>query len=72
MSDSGPRPRTPELEAVQALLASMGISPADLADPPPGPRDAPDFATYISRVAGAVSPGTRRVYGSYWDKVVLA
>jgi integrase/recombinase XerC len=70
MNDAIPPSRKPELEAVQALLASMGISVADLASLPSTAREAPDFATYVPRVASAVSPGARRVYGTYWDKVV--
>jgi integrase/recombinase XerC len=32
----------------------------------------PTFADYIPRVSGAVSSGTRRVYGSYWNRVIQA
>ena len=30
----------------------------------------PTFAEYIPVVAAAVTDGTRRVYGSYWTRVV--
>jgi integrase len=50
----------------------MKISPDDLASPPSATREAPDFASYVPRVAEAVSSGTRRVYDTYWAKVVLA
>ena len=30
----------------------------------------PTFAEYVPVVAGAVSAGTRRAYGSYWNRVV--
>jgi integrase/recombinase XerC len=39
---------------------------------PAAARQVPDFASYIPRVRDAVSAGTRRVYGSYWDKVTGA
>src|SRR5689334_403045 len=59
-----------ELDAARLLLARMGISPADLlhaaASRPPAPR----FAEYIPTVSAAVSAGTRRVYGSYWNRIV--
>jgi site-specific recombinase XerD len=72
MNDATPPSRASELEAVRALLASMGISPADLASPPPEAREAPDFASYVPRVAEAASPGARRVYGPYWTMAVRA
>jgi integrase/recombinase XerC len=54
------------------LLEKMGISPADLIHAPTNPPTAPTFADYIPRVSHAVSSGTRRVYGSYWDRVLQA
>jgi integrase/recombinase XerC len=32
----------------------------------------PTFADYIPRVSSTVSSGTRRVYGSYWNRVIQA
>jgi len=63
------RARTTELEAVHALLASLGIDPEELLRLRSEELEAPDFESYISRVADAVSPGTRRVYATYWAKV---
>jgi integrase len=62
----------PEVEAARLLLDRMGISMADLLDVrPPRPR-APTFAEYVPVVAAAVSAGTRKAYGSYWNRVVQA
>ncbi|GIJ35062.1 tyrosine-type recombinase/integrase [Micromonospora sediminimaris] len=62
----------PELEAARLLLERMGISPADLLGVQPARPPAPTFAEYVPIVAAAVSPGTRRAYGSYWKRVVQA
>ncbi|MDG4787641.1 site-specific integrase [Micromonospora sp. WMMD1102] len=62
----------PELEAARLLLERMGISPADLLEVRPARPPAPTFAEYVPVVAAAVSPGTRRAYGTYWKKVVQA
>ncbi|SCF02805.1 Site-specific recombinase XerD [Micromonospora coriariae] len=61
-----------ELEAARLLLERMGISPADLLQVRPARPLAPTFAEYVPVVAAAVSPGTRRAYGSYWNRVVQA
>src|SRR6266540_4649380 len=50
----------------------MGISPADLLEVRPARPPAPTFAEYVPVVAAAVSAGTRRAYGSYWNRVVHA
>jgi integrase/recombinase XerC len=60
---------TAELEAARLLLARMGISPDDLLTMAPRAL-APTFAEYVPIVSAAVSGGTRRVYGSYWNRVV--
>jgi site-specific recombinase XerC len=62
----------PELEAARLMLERMGISPTDLLDVRPARPSAPTFAEYVPRVAAAVSAGTRRAYGSYWNRVVTA
>src|SRR2546421_451949 len=59
-----------ELEAARLLLARMGISPSDLLNTAPARPLAPTFAEYIPVVSAAVSDGTRRVYGSYWNRIV--
>jgi hypothetical protein len=70
-----------ELEAARLLLARLGIAPADLlpttaarllpttAARPPAPPPASTFAAYIPVVSAAVGTGTRRVYGSYWNRI---
>jgi len=59
-----------ELEAARLLLARLGLSAADLLAGPQPRREVPTFAEYVPVVAGAVGAGTRRVYGSYWNRVV--
>jgi hypothetical protein len=59
-----------ELDAARLLLARMGISPADLLDAAPARPPVPTFAEYLPVVCAAVSDGTRRVYGSYWNRIL--
>jgi integrase len=54
------------------LLEKLGVSPADLLHAPVESAGVPTFAEYIPRVSAAVSAGTRRVYGSYWNRVIQA
>jgi integrase len=61
-----------DVAAARLLLEKMGIDPADLLQEPAGPSEIPTFADYIPRVSQAVSDGTRRVYGTYWNRVVEA
>src|SRR5690242_5242658 len=61
-----------ELAAARLLLERMGISPADLLDVRAARPVAPTFSEYVPVVAAAVSPGTRRAYSSYWNRVVQA
>jgi integrase/recombinase XerC len=58
------------VEAALVLLERMGLSPADLATAPQPRKLVPTFAEYVPVVAAAVSAGTRRAYGSYWNRVV--
>ena len=55
------------VEAALVLLERMGLTPADLAAVPQDRKPVPTFAEYIPVVATAVSAGTRRAYGSYWN-----
>ena len=52
------------------LLERMGLSPADLAAAPQPRTPVPTFAEYVPVVSAAVSDGTRRAYGSYWNRVI--
>ena len=58
------------IEAALVLLERMGLSPADLAAVPQARKQVPTFAEYVPVVSAAVSDGTRRAYGSYWNRVV--
>ena len=69
-NDPDPAHRLDEIKAARMLLDKMGINPADLIRAPADSLAAPTFAEYIPRVSGAVSSGTRRVYGSYWNRVI--
>jgi integrase/recombinase XerC len=46
------------------------VSPADLLAASPDRAPAPTFADYIPVVRMAVADGTRRVYGSYWNRIL--
>ncbi len=59
-----------ELEAARLVLARMGLSPADLLTASQVRPPVPTFAEYIPLVSAAVTDGTRRVYGSYWNRVL--
>jgi len=58
------------VDAALVLLERMGLSPADLAAVPQHRPEVPTFAEYVPVVSAAVSAGTRRAYGSYWNRVV--
>src|SRR3954464_8479473 len=59
-----------ELDAARLIPARMGISPHHLPRDAPARPLVPTFAEYVPVVSAAVSVGTRRVYGSYWNKLV--
>jgi hypothetical protein len=56
------------VEAALVLLERMGLSPADLVAAPREQKAMPTFAAYVPVVSAAVSAGTRRAYGSYWNR----
>jgi hypothetical protein len=58
------------VEAALVLLARMGLSPADLVTGPRERAAVPTFAEYVPVVSAAVSAGTRRAYGSYWNRII--
>jgi integrase/recombinase XerC len=70
--NDSPAPAFTEIQAARILLEKMGINPADLQRAPAIPPEVPLFADYIPRVSKAVSSGTRRVYSSYWNRVIDA
>jgi integrase/recombinase XerC len=59
-----------ELDAARLLLAGLGISPEDLLCAPRNTSRVPTFAEYIPIVSGAVAEGTRRMYGTYWNRIL--
>lgn len=61
--------RQAELEAARLILDRMGVTAADLITTPQQRPAAPTFADYIPKVRNAVSEGTSRVYGSYWNRI---
>src|SRR3984885_13886803 len=58
------------VEAALVLLERMGLSPADLAAVPQPRTPVPTFAEYVPVVSAAVTDGTRRAYGSYWNRII--
>jgi hypothetical protein len=58
------------VEAALVLLERMGLSPADLVAAPRKQKAMPTFAEYVPVVSAAVSAGTRRAYGSYWNRIL--
>src|SRR5260370_15112169 len=63
-------PRQAEVDAALVLLERLGLSPADLVAVPRDRPAVPTFAEYVPVVSAAVTAGTRRAYGSYWNRVV--
>jgi integrase/recombinase XerC len=59
-------------DAARLLLEKMGVSPAEIVGSTAQCPEVPVFAEYIPRVRAAVGSGTRRVYSSYWDRVLTA
>jgi integrase/recombinase XerC len=62
--------RQAAVEAALVLLERMGLSAADLAAVPQPRKPVPTFAEYVPVVSAAVTAGTRRAYGSYWNRIV--
>jgi integrase/recombinase XerC len=58
------------IDAAMILLDKLGISPADLTAVPRERPELPTFADYVPVVSASVTAGTRRAYGSYWNRVV--
>jgi hypothetical protein len=61
------------VRAVLNLLTQLGATPADVvsalesADQPK--RVIPTFSEYLPQVSEAATPGTRKTYGTYWNKL---
>ena len=66
-------PAASQLAAVDAallILERMGLSLEDLTAAPGLRPTVPTFAEYVPVVSAQVTNGTRRAYGSYWNRVV--
>lgn len=68
-----PAAARPEVEAAILLLGKLGLTPEDLlagvgVNRPPMPT----FAEFVPAVSAAVSPGMKKAYGTYWNRVVQA
>jgi hypothetical protein len=60
-----------ELEAARVLLTRLGVTPGQvIAATGTRSMSVPTFAEYSPRVSDAVTAGTRRVYETYWRRVV--
>lgn len=61
----------PEVDAALLLLAKLGLTPDDLMVGATASRaPVPTFAQFVPEVAAAVTAGTLKAYGSYWNRVV--
>jgi len=58
------------VDAALLMLQQMGLSPDDLVTAPKDRPPVPTFAEYVPVVSAAVTAGTRRAYGSYWNRVI--
>jgi hypothetical protein len=59
-----------ELDAARLILSRMGITPEDLLRDDADRPSLPTIAEYTPIVSAAVTVGTRRVYGAYWNRLV--
>ena len=57
------------VDAALLILERMGLSPDDLTAAPRERPAVPTFAEYVPVVSGTVTGGTRKAYGSYWNRV---
>ena len=64
-------PSRPELDAALLLLSRLGVSLDDLVSGAASVRPSvPTFAEFVPQVAAAVTQGTLKAYGTYWNRVV--
>jgi integrase/recombinase XerC len=57
-------------EVAMRVLAGLGVTAEDLVNGPTVRKPMPTFRTYIPIVSNAVTSGTRRVYESYWNRIL--
>ena len=73
MTSTPASPAAPQQAAVDAalvVLKSMGLTLEDLTATSRNRAPIPTFAEYVPVVSAAVTGGTRKAYGSYWNRVV--
>ena len=58
------------VDAALLVLKSMGLTLDDLTAAPGQRGPMPTFAEYVPVVSAGVTAGTRKAYGSYWNRVV--
>ena len=58
------------VDAALLILERMGLSPDDLTATQRNRVPVPTFAEYVPVVSAAVTDGTHKAYGSYWNRVV--
>ena len=64
------KPDAAALQTLRSLLEQLGVTPEHLlSEVNSAQAVAPTFDEYVPQVANAVSPGTRRVYRSYWQRI---
>jgi hypothetical protein len=68
MTNIQPEPQDAVVSAALVILEQMGLSPDDLKASPQWPG-MPTFAAYIPVVSAQVTAGTRKTYGSYWNRI---
>lgn len=61
-----------ELDAARLLLDRLGVTAEQLLDASLRATDVPTFEQHIAQVSTAVSAGTLRVYGTYWNRIIAA
>ena len=66
----GPASQKAVVDAALLMLRQMGLSPGDLVAAPRDRVPVPTFAEYVPVVSAAVTAGTRRAYGSYWNRIL--
>lgn len=59
-----------EISAARLLLARLGVKPEELLATSAPRESMPLIRDYVKRVSDAVPAGTRRVYSTYWRRVV--
>jgi integrase/recombinase XerC len=73
MTNAPTSPASPQQAAVDAalvVLKSMGLTLEDLTASSRNRAPVPTFAEYVPVVSAAVTAGTLKAYGSYWNRVV--